>query len=78
MTIYIQYDPTTADSNNHVNFSSISQAAPGYGDPNGTIDANGNGKLASGQTQITFPDGTSITNMMLDLSQNPPVLIPAS
>ena len=77
MTIYVQYDPTTADANQHVYFSTISIAAPGYGDPKGTIDGNGNGSLATGKIQIAYPDGTPTAGMILDLSQNPPALIPA-
>jgi hypothetical protein len=67
--IYVQYDPTTADANQHVFFSTVSIPD----NPNGNPPAP---QPPSNITQIPLPDGTQTIGMIIDLSQNPPSLIP--
>ena len=72
MTIYVQYDPSTADASNHVYFSTCS--IPDNPDPTKNPPAP---QPPLPVLQIAFPDGTNVNGMLLDLSQNPPALIPA-
>lgn len=66
MTIYVQYDPTQADANQHVGFSTVQNWAPDAPQPLSPI------------LQLVYPDDTQTIGMILDLSQNPPTLIPSS
>jgi hypothetical protein len=62
MTVYVQYDPSTADASQHVTaFSTVSIPDP---------------QVATPTQQLILPDGTVTAGMMIDLSQNPPTLIP--
>lgn len=70
MTIYVQYDPTTADSNNNVWFSTVSIPDRTDGQYNPPAP-----QPPSNITQITFPDNTQVSNLMLNLSTNPPALV---
>lgn len=66
MTIYVQYDPASADANQRVSFSTV--VRPGNDKSPPVINPP--------MVQIAYPDGTDVIAKMLDLSQNPPALIP--
>lgn len=68
MTIYVQYDPSTADNTGLIRQLSIIAIAGSQ--------ATKPAPLAP-QVQLEFPDNTTYIGMSLDISQDPPVLISA-